>query len=240
MATVKATGLGVRYLFDASRRVITPGKAKLLRRVTETWGLREVDATITAGEGVALIGASGSGKTTLLRVIGGVLPVDAGELEVEGRIGSLLSIDAGLTPTLTGRENAILLGVLAGLSRPDAIDATDDLAVRSRLEEAFERPASSYSQGMRARLALAAADEVDPQILLLDEVHEALDHDFRAALALDAKQRIDAGGIVVAAGHDHEMLGRLCSRAIWLEQGRLIEDGPFEQVRAAYRQAHGA
>lgn len=239
MASISATGLGVRYLFDGSRRVITPGKAKILRRVTETWGLRDLDLEIGAGEGVALIGPSGSGKTSLLRVLGGVLPADAGELRIDGRVGSLLSIDAGLTATLTGRENAILLGVLAGLDRAEAIAATDDVAERSRLGDAFERPASSYSQGMRARLALAAADEVTPSILLLDEVHEALDHDFRAALAAEARSRIEAGGIVVAAGHDHEMLGNLCSRALWLEEGSLVREGPFEEIRAAYRAAHG-
>jgi lipopolysaccharide transport system ATP-binding protein len=233
-ASIAAERLGVRFLFDRSQRVVTPAHAALTRRPVETWGLRGVDFQIGPGEGVALIGSSGSGKTTLLRAIGGVLPADEGRIEARGRLGSLLSIDAGLLPTLTGRENALLLGVLVGLSRGESRRNLESVKSQSGLGEAFERPASSFSQGMRARLALFTAEQARPDVLLLDEVHEALDHRFRSLLAGRARQLIAQGGIVVAAGHDHEMLAHLCTRCIWLSEGGVRGDGPFDEVRAAY------
>ncbi len=238
--SVVADRVGVRFWFDSHRRVTTPGRARLAFHPQTTWGLQDVSFGLGGGEGLALVGPSGSGKTTLLRVLGGVLAPDAGELSVRGSVGSLLSIDAGLTPTLTGRENAVLLAVLAGLSRSEAREALPEIEAEAALGEAFERPASSYSQGMRARLALAAAEQSRPGILLLDEVHEALDHEFRLRLVAHAEAILAAGGIVVAAGHDHEILSRLCNRAVWLEEGRVKADGAFREARDAYLKAHAA
>jgi ABC-type polysaccharide/polyol phosphate transport system ATPase subunit len=166
-----------------------------------------------------------------------ILVPDEGRLHVRGRVASLLSVDAGLLSTLTGRENALFLGVVAGLSRTASRAALEDVKERSGLGAAFERPVSSYSQGMRARLGFAVADETQPEILLLDEVHEALDHEFRAILERRAHEILAAGGVVVAAGHDHEMLGRLCTRGLWLDRGHVRGEGGFAQTRAAYLDA---
>ena len=234
MARVRADGLGVRFLFDRQSRVVTATLAGLRRRGSESWGLRDVSFELGPGEAVALIGPSGSGKTTLLRTIARILAPDRGRLDVEGRVASLLSIDAGLTPVLTGRENSRLLGVLAGLPRAEARRRVDAVRERTGLRDEFDHPVSSYSQGMRARLGFAVAEQIDPSILLLDEVHEALDHEFRTVVAERAAAMLDEGGIVVAAGHDHPMLERLCDRALHLEHGRLVQDGPFDAVQAAY------
>jgi homopolymeric O-antigen transport system ATP-binding protein len=234
MVYLDAEGVGVRFLFDRQRRGVTPALARLRRRGAETWGLRGVSFSIGPGESVALLGPSGSGKTTLLRVLAGVLAPDTGRLEVNGRVGSLLSTEAGLMPTLTGRENAALLGVLAGLTRSESDAALEGVQERSRLGEGFDRPVSTYSQGMRARLGLTVADEVEPRIVLLDEVHEALDHAFRAVIADRVQALLDAGGIALAAGHDHPLLERFCTRALLLREGRVLADGPFAEVRAAY------
>jgi ABC-2 type transport system ATP-binding protein len=234
VSLVRTDDLGVRFLFDRQRNVIPPTIARLRRRGTETWGLRHVTFVVHAGEGVALIGPSGSGKTTLLRAIAGVLEPDAGRIEVRGQVASLLSIDAGLLPILTGRENAQLLGVLAGRSRTQVRATLDDVKARSGLEEQFERPVSSFSQGMRARLGFAVISNVDPQILLLDEVHEALDHEFRLVVERRARSILEAGGIVVAAGHDHPMLERLCNRALLMHSGSVHDDGTFADVQRSY------
>jgi ABC-type polysaccharide/polyol phosphate transport system ATPase subunit len=234
MSLIQAEGLGVRFLFDRQRNVVPPTLARLRRRGSENWGLHDVSFTIQSGDGVALLGPSGSGKTTLLRTIAGVLEPDAGRIEIEGRLASLLSIDAGLLPVLTGRENAQLLGVLAGLSRRQTAAALDGIKARSGLDSHFERPVSSFSQGMRARLGFSVADSVDPQILLLDEVHEALDHEFRDVVEQRAQTILNNGGIVVAAGHDHPMLERLCNRAFLLVDGSLEDDGEFAEVQRAY------
>ncbi len=233
-AHVVAEGVGVRFLFDRHRRVVTPGLARLRRRGLETWGLRGVDFAIGPGEGVALLGASGSGKTSLLRTIAGVLEPDEGRLSVAGRIAPLLATDAGLVATLTGRENAMLLGVLGGSARAETRERLETVRARSGLGDAFDRPVSSYSQGMKARLSFAATHHGGTEVVLLDEVHEALDHRYRAALAVAVDAVRAAGGIVVAAGHDHALLERLCSRALLLEAGRVVVDGPFRDVQRRY------
>ena len=234
MTAIRAEELGVRFLFDRQRNVVPPTIAYLRRRGSVAWGFRHMNFTIDSGDGVALIGPSGSGKTTLLRTIAGVLDPDAGRIEIRGRIASLLSIEAGLLPVLTGRENAQLLGVLAGLSRRRTAATLEDIKARSGLGVQFERPVSSFSQGMRARLGFAVADSVDPEILLLDEVHEALDHEFRAVVEERARSILDGGGIVIAAGHDHPMLERLCNRAFLMRAGSLEADGPFAEVQRSY------
>jgi ABC-type polysaccharide/polyol phosphate transport system ATPase subunit len=236
-ASVKATGLGVRFLFDTQGNVVTPVRAKWSLRTSESWGVRDVNVSIEPGEGVALIGPTGSGKTTLLRTIAGVLPADEGQLLRQGRVASMLSIDAGLLQALTGRENALLLAVLGGAGRAEAKAQLGAIKERSGLEDSFDHPASTYSQGMRARLGFTAATACDPDLILLDEVHEALDHRFREALEETVRAVLARGGIAVAAGHDHEILSRFCSRALLLDGGGIVADGPFEQVRSSYLEA---
>jgi ABC-type polysaccharide/polyol phosphate transport system ATPase subunit len=186
------------------------------------------------GEGVALLGASGSGKSTLLRTLAGVLEPDVGRLVTHGRVGSLLSVQAGVMALLTGRENTLLLGVLAGMTPRQARAEMAEVKRRSGLGEHYERLVASYSQGMRARLGLAVIERTEPAILLLDEIHEALDHEFRDHIEGYAHELLAAGGVVVATGHDHPMLERLCTRALLLQGGHLLADGPFKQVQHEY------
>lgn len=237
-ASVRVEGLGVRFMIDRQRRPVTPALARLRRKGATSWGVRDLTLTFRPGESVGLIGPSGSGKTTLLRVIAGVLPADAGTLLIRGRVGCLLSTDAGLLPNLTGRENAQLLGVLGGLSRAEAREVVDRVRSRSGLDGAFDRHASSLSAGMKARLGAATAWETRPQILLLDEVHEALDQDFREQLASYVDTLTASGGIVVAAGQDLPLLEKVCKRGVFLQSGSVRDDGSFEAVRSSYLE-HG-
>ncbi len=221
-------------MFDAQQRTVTPRLGRLRRGVTETWGLRGLTFSIGAGEAVALLGPSGAGKSTLLRTMAGVFTTDEGTLEVNGTIGTLLSIEAGLMGSLTGRENAVLLSVLNGLGLRAARAMVETVKEESGLGDAFDRPVGSYSQGMRAQIGLTIAQRVGPTVLLLDEVHEALDHEFRAKVEQQARALIAAGGIVVAAGHDHPLLERICTRALLMRGGTVVDDGPFAEVQARY------
>jgi len=110
----------------------------------------------------------------------------------------------------------------------------DDVRELSRLGDNFERPVSSFSQGMRARLGFAAAEQLDPEVLLLDEVHEAFDHEYRDVVERQVAALLSRGGIIVAAGHDHPMLARLCDRALLLEKGQLKASGPRDEIVQAY------
>jgi ABC-type polysaccharide/polyol phosphate transport system ATPase subunit len=234
VTVIDAEHVGVRFFFDRHRRVITPNASRFRSGSSSTWGLREASFSARAGEGIALVGRSGSGKTTLLRLLARVYVPDEGRLRVRGRVASLLAIDAGLIQLLTGRENAMLLGVLGGLSRSESRRALARVKERCALGDAFEYPVSAYSQGMRARLGFAVAEEVEPRILLLDEVHEALDHEFRSIVQDRARELIAAGGVVVATGHDHPLLEQLCHRAIYLHDGAIRADGPFRAVQQTY------
>jgi ABC-type polysaccharide/polyol phosphate transport system ATPase subunit len=229
-ARIVATDVGVRFNLDRQQRPTTPTLARIRRRCATIWGLRGLSFEIEPGAGVGLVGPNGAGKTTLLRLLAGVLVPDEGRAAVRGRIGSLLSVDAGLMPPLTGRENAMLLGVLAGLPRERVRAELGSISARAGLDQAFDRPVSTYSQGMRARLGFAVIELTDPEVLLLDEVHEAVDETFRrelAARALDIRRR---GGIVVAAGHDHTELARLCDRALLLDHARASWVEDLDQV----------
>lgn len=233
-AAIRADGVGIHYLFDRQQRTVSPTIAPLRREGGDNWALQGVSFEIGAGEGVALLGPSGSGKTTLLRTMAGVLEPDTGRLEIRGRVGSLLSIQAGVMALLTGRENTLLLGVLAGMTPARARAEMEEVKRRSQLGKHYERLVTSYSQGMRARLGLAVVERTEPAILLLDEVHEALDHEFRDHVEAYAHELVGAGGIVVATGHDHPMLERLCTRALHLEGGHVMADGGFTEVQRGY------
>lgn len=233
-ALVSACGVGVRFIFDRQRRPTSRAAAAIRRGTVTEWGIRGVDLTVSPGESVALVGGNGAGKTTLLRMTAGVYAADEGSITVDGPVASLLSVNAGMIPALTGRENCLLLGVIAGLSRERARAGLDELKETSQLGEAFERQVSSYSQGMLARLGLSVMERVHPRLLLLDEVHQALDHEFRGELESRARSTIAAGGAVMAAGHDLEALARICERALLLEHGRLRRVGPFDEVVEDY------
>ena len=208
--------------------------ARLRRHGSTVWGLKDVTLEFRPGEAVALVGPSGSGKTTLLRAIARVLPTDVGTLSSSGRMGYLLSTDAGLLPTLTARDNAQLLGVIGGLSRAEVHDALQPIKQRSGLKSAFERNAAGLSAGMKARLGVATAWETDPQILLLDEVHEALDQDFRTQLSDYAASLVARGGIVIAAGQDLTLMERMCEKAVLMRDGSVLAEGAFAAVADRY------
>lgn len=227
-AAIAVERLGIRFDLDRQQRPMTPALTHVRLKCSTTWVFREMTFAIQSGAAVALIGPNGVGKTTVLKAIAGVLVADEGSVTVRGRVGSLLSVGAGLMPRLTGRENAVLLGVLAGERRRAARESVESIKVRSGLESAFERPVSTYSQGMRARLGFAVIEQSDPDILLLDEVHEALDGSFRAHLQSFVWSLRERGGIVVAAGHDHAELSNLCDQAMLLDGSGIVAIESFE------------
>lgn len=236
-ASIELNDVGVRFDFDGRGRIVTPG-VSWIRRVRQShWGLRGIDLRIESGSGLAIVGPTGSGKTTLLRVLSSVLIPDEGSAVSTGRIGALLATEAGLQAMLTGREAAMVLSVLAGLSIGQATESMELIKQRSRLADAFERPVYTYSQGMRARLHLGVIQASTPQILVLDEIFEALDHEFRQIVEDYGNEIRARGGIVVVAGHDHAALARLCPEAVWIDDGHLRGHGPFAEVIPDYRNA---
>jgi ABC-type polysaccharide/polyol phosphate transport system ATPase subunit len=220
-AQISVRGVGIRFVTDRQHRPVTPLMERTRSQCQARWVLRGVDLEVEPGSALALVGANGVGKTTLLRLLAGVLSPDEGRVDISGRVGSLLSVDAGLMPALTGRENALLRGVLSGIPRRAMLADLDLIGVRAGLGDAYERLVSTYSQGMLARLGFAVIEHSDPDVLLLDEVHEAIDDTFRTALVKTTELIRDRGGIVVAAGHDHAELERLCDRGLLMSESGL-------------------
>ncbi len=246
MASITLTNVSKRYEFTEAvelrrllgrwlRRDGPPGRAG-----TESPGhgyaLRNLSLTLRAGESIGVIGRNGAGKTTLLRLLAGVTLPTEGHLRVEGTIAALIGLGIGFHPDLTGRENARLYAALMGYRGGEARDRVDHILefaeVGSYADVAFKR----YSSGMMARLGFAAAIAVEPDILLLDEVLAVGDYAFyvksQAALAALAERCT-----VVLVSHDLEAMPRFCRRAIWLDGGRVVEDGEPRAVVAAYLNA---
>lgn len=196
--------------------------------------LRDVDLDLDGGRAVAIVGDNGAGKTTLLRVLAGTLAPDAGQVERRGRLGSLLELGAGFHPELTGRESAVLAGVVAGRSRQVARREVGAICEAAGLEGFIDRPLRTYSSGMRARLAFAIATHVQPDVLLVDEVLAVGDVAFQQrCIELLHRFRRDGTAIAVVS-HEPDLLRILCDRAVWLDAGSVVREGTVDEVLDAY------
>jgi len=195
----------------------------------------DVSLNIYRGEALGIIGSNGAGKTTLLRVLAGTLPSDTGTVEVYSEEPpTMLSLGAGFNRNLSGRRNIYLGGLAAGLQR-DQIDAMfDDIVEYSGLGEAIDRPASTYSSGMFARLTFAVAIRRRPQILLLDEVFAVGDQAFRKKSSETMKELLADAGTIVMVSHSLGRLRVFCHRLAWMESGRLMAVGNPQAVAAMY------
>ena len=192
--------------------------------------LRELNFHIAAGERVALIGHNGAGKTTLLRTLAGVYQPVAGRLEVAGEIGSLIDPAAGMDQESTGRENIVLRGLFRGLSEAQSTAMADAIGAFSDLGEFLDVPVRTYSAGMQVRLAFAMATVMEPQVLLMDEWFLAGDAAFMQKAREKLGELVNDADILVLATHDMNIVREWCTRAIRLEAGRIVADGPAEEV----------
>ena len=197
--------------------------------------LNNVSLTLFQGEALGVIGRNGVGKTTTLRLMAGILAPTSGRVKVaEGKSASLLTLGLGFKPDLSGRDNALLAAMLQGSSRKEAEAFLGGIKEFSELGESFELPVKNYSAGMRARLAFTAALMTHVDILLIDEILSVGDAQFRGK-ALNAMQnRISGEQTVVFVSHMTDQVKVLCDRVIWLEHGKVIAEGPAEEVVDAY------
>lgn len=193
-----------------------------------------VTVQIGRGEKVGLIGPNGAGKSTLMRVMAGVLRPDAGRCDLEGMSATLLSLNAGFDPELSGRRNIVTHGILMGLSKRQAEARVAAVAAASGIGDAMERRVSTYSNGMRARLCFWAAIDLKPDLMLVDEVLAVGDAAFRERSRQAMVDLMQGAGAVVLASHNLRFVTDLCERSIWLEDGKVRLDGASAEVAAAY------
>lgn len=201
------------------------------------WALQDVSLTVGVGETVGLIGANGSGKSTLLRLIGGLGRPTEGRIVRTREVESMLSLGESLDPYLTGRENAITAGILSGYRRREVLAKLDEIIEFSELEDFFDRPLRTYSDGMRLRLAFAVAISVEPEVLLIDEVLSVGDLRFQDKCFARLEELQALGTTVLFASHDEVQVRRLCRRVLWLAHGRVSAYGHPDDVYEAYRNA---
>jgi lipopolysaccharide transport system ATP-binding protein len=192
--------------------------------------LRDLTFRIEPGERVALVGSNGAGKTTLLRTLAGIYEPVAGRLEVDGSIGSLIDPGAGMDPEATGRENIVLRGLFLGMSEAECEKLAEEAGRFSGLGEFLDVPIRTYSAGMAVRLSFAAATLMEPEILLMDEWFLAGDADFIERANERLSQLVAGADILVLATHNMAIVRQWCTRAIRLSGGRIVADGPVEEI----------
>jgi ABC-type polysaccharide/polyol phosphate transport system ATPase subunit len=198
------------------------------------FALRDLSFEIARGESLAFIGSNGAGKSTALSLIAGLSRPDSGLVEVNGRLATLLELGSGFHGDLTGAENVMINAALLGMSRTEAREALPRIVEFAELEDFISEPLRTYSMGMSMRLAFATATNVNPDVLLIDEVLAVGDQDFQAKCARRLDQLRGEGRTLVCVSHDLGTVRRLCDRAIWLDHGRVRMDGPVAEVAAAY------
>lgn len=204
-------------------------------RQEKFWALRDVSLELREGECLGVIGRNGAGKSTLLSMLANIIRPDRGEMVNRGGRAALLSLQIGFVPYLTGRENACLSGMLMGLTRKQILDRMPEIIAFSELEDFIDQRVSTYSSGMRARLGFSVAFQIDPEILLIDEVLGVGDADFKDKSAAVLHEKIHSRKTVVLVSHNAKTIEELCDRAVWIENGVTQVAGETRMVLEAYR-----
>jgi ABC-type polysaccharide/polyol phosphate transport system ATPase subunit len=242
MNVVELQKVSVRY----RERKIRSLKSAAIRALTSRtkdgffYSLRDVSLTIHQGESVGIIGANGAGKSTLLRVAAGIISPTEGVAISRGTTAPVMELGTGFETELSGRENIYFNGALLGCSHEWMRRRIDEIIAISGLEPFIDAPLRTYSTGMVARLAFAVATAIEAETILLDEILAVGDEAFRRQCDARIAAFVRNGATVVVVSHDLDALESLCSRTIWVDDGRLEDDGPTSRVIARYREFMGA
>jgi ABC-2 type transport system ATP-binding protein len=203
-------------------------------RHEDFWALRDVSFDVQRGETFGIVGHNGSGKSTLLKCLTKILQPDEGRVAVQGSISALLELGAGFHPELSGRENVFLNAAILGVPRRDIVERFDEIVEFSGLEQFIDTPVKNYSSGMFVRLGFAVAINVDPDVLIIDEVLAVGDAAFQAKCGDKIAEFRDRGKTIVLVTHGMSDVVRICQRAAWLDHGQLRMLGAPDEIVDAY------
>src|SRR5216110_67090 len=232
--------IGQRERYGALRDTITDAMRSPLRRLSRAfngkeskngdsqktiWALRNLSFEIKPGEVVGIIGANGAGKSTLLKILSRITEPTEGQAEIHGRVGSLLEVGTGFHPELTGRENVYLNGAILGMRKAEIEAKFDEIVAFAEVERFVDAPVKHYSSGMYVRLAFAVAAHLDPEIMLIDEVLAVGDARFQRKCVGKIGDSVRTGRTVFFVSHNMVAVQNLCTRVIWLDGGRIVDDG---------------
>jgi lipopolysaccharide transport system ATP-binding protein len=217
------------------------GQATGAAELDETfWALREVSFEIKKGEAVGIIGRNGAGKSTLLKVLSRITEPTSGKAEVQGRVGSLLEVGTGFHHELTGRENIFLNGAILGMKREHIRRKFDEIVAFSEVEKFIDTPVKHYSSGMYLRLAFSVAAHLDPDVLIIDEVLAVGDAAFQRKCLNQMQKVEEIGKTVIFVSHNMPAITRFCTRALVIDQGRIVDDAPAAEAVMRYLGTEGS
>lgn len=198
------------------------------------WALRDINFSVKDGETVGLVGNNGAGKSTLLKILSQIIKPTGGEAVLHGRVGSLLEVGTGFHQELSGRENIFLNGAVLGMKRHEIEKKFDEIVAFSEIEKFLDTPVKFYSSGMYMRLAFAVAAHLEPEILMVDEVLAVGDLAFQRKCLNKMRDVSEHGRTVLFVSHNMQAVTRLCSRAIWIENGKIKQDASAKDVVSNY------
>lgn len=231
--------VGVFYRLHQTKRIDLKHmllRGQLASRAPVHWALRGVSFSLRAGETLGVVGPNGAGKSTLCLVLSRILTPDEGSLDIRGQVSTLVTLGAGLNRELSGRANIYLLAAFLGIPRSEIDRRVEHIIDFTELGEFIDQPVRHYSSGMRARLSFAVATEIQPEILILDEVFAVGDAAFRIKSQRRMRKMMDASKLIVVVSHDPAMLRSFCTHALWLERGRVRDFGPADDVLGKYHE----
>ena len=237
-AVITVVGLGKAFrIFARPSQQLAALLAPSRHCGSDFWALHDIGFSVERGESVAIIGRNGSGKSTLLQLICGILTPTSGSVVTRGRIVGLLELGTGFDPEFTGRENARLTAAIHGLGAADIDARLPEIERFAGIGSFMDRPVREYSSGMFARLAFAVCAHVDADILVVDEILAVGDAAFQQKCMRFLRGFKAGGGTLLFVSHGEQAVLSLCTRALWLDRGRLVADGPAKDVYLGYAQS---
>lgn len=229
--------LGIEKKFSLKQWFIDFGKHKKKKKEKKDfWALRDVNFTIEQGEVVGFVGSNGAGKSTLLKVVAGVMKPTKGSVKTYGNICPMIELGAGFDQELTARENIYLNGAVMGYSKELIDSKFDEIVAFSELKDFLDVPVQNFSSGMVARLAFSIATIVEPEILIVDEILSVGDINFQEKSENKMRSMIAGGTTVLYVSHSMESICKICTKVIWLNNGKVIKIGKPEEITKEYKE----
>ena len=243
MEIIKVENLSKKYVLNKKKanntlRDVVTGVFRAREKSNENerilWALRDINFSIKDGETVAFVGNNGAGKSTLLKILSQIIKPTGGKAVLHGRVGSLLEVGTGFHQELSGRENIFLNGAVLGMKRVEIQEKFDEIVAFSEIEKFLDTPVKFYSSGMYMRLAFAVAAHLEPEILIVDEVLAVGDLAFQRKCLNKMRETSEHGRTVLFVSHNMQAVTRLCSRAVWIENGQIKQDAAAKEIVSNY------